>query len=152
MKASSKYPHDIATRSESHILKREEPDRCVSGRDVLAPEPLSVIAFESNRDATREMPFSTLDAAAHFMQENASITLEIQGYTDSRGSGGYNQQLSQRRAEAVQAYLEERGIAPSRLTARGFGEPEPAVSNRTSRGRAVHRRVELFRTDTGTDD
>jgi outer membrane protein OmpA-like peptidoglycan-associated protein len=76
--------------------------------------------------------------------------VRIHGHTDSVGDPGYNQQLSERRAEAVRAYLVDRlGVPGDRLTTRGFGETRPVASNDTEEGRALNRRVEVL---VETDD
>jgi len=72
----------------------------------------------------------------------------IDGYTDSMGSEQYNLGLSQRRAEAVMAYLESKGAnLTGRFTTYGHGETDPVASNDTEEGRAKNRRVVLRRTD-----
>lgn len=76
----------------------------------------------------------------------ATLNLEVLiaiGHTDSIGSDAYNQKLSQRRADAVKAYLVGKGIPPERVTAQGKGEREPVASNKTREGRAANRRVEI---------
>jgi len=65
------------------------------------------------------------------------------GHTDNVGNQQQNMELSQKRAQAVKIYLVEKGIHPSRLTARGFDQTEPAAINDTAEGRAKIRRVEL---------
>ena len=67
----------------------------------------------------------------------------VEGHTDSQGSASSNQDLSQRRAEAVRDYLVSRGIAGDRLTAQGFGPSRPIADNGTAEGRANNRRVEI---------
>ncbi len=67
----------------------------------------------------------------------------IEGHTDDRGDASYNQELSQRRAQAVVAFLIDQGVDRSRLTAVGVGETQPIASNKTKRGRATNRRVEF---------
>jgi len=67
----------------------------------------------------------------------------IVGHTDSVGTNEYNQGLSQRRAENVKRYLEEKGIAPERVDVRAMGETQPVAPNTTSAGRAQNRRVEI---------
>jgi outer membrane protein OmpA-like peptidoglycan-associated protein len=66
------------------------------------------------------------------------------GHTDSTGSDAYNQNLSERRADAVASYLRSQGVAGNRLYATGRGESEPRASNATEEGRKLNRRVELF--------
>jgi OOP family OmpA-OmpF porin len=67
----------------------------------------------------------------------------VGGHTDSIGSDEYNLRLSQRRAEAVAAWLAAHGIAAARLTAKGFGESKPVADNRTAEGRQRNRRIEI---------
>ena len=65
----------------------------------------------------------------------------------SEGSDSYNMNLSQRRAESVRAYLISKGVAASRMTAKGYGETVPIADNATEDGRKQNRRVELVRND-----
>ena len=69
--------------------------------------------------------------------------IRVEGYTDAQGSVTFNQELSQRRAEAVRSYLASHGIAPDRLSAEGFGPGKPVADNATAEGRADNRRVEI---------
>lgn len=79
------------------------------------------------------------------------IRVRVEGHTDSQGADGYNQALSQRRAEAVRRFLVEKGaVLASRLEARGYGksQPLPDVPQDTEEGRARNRRVELVNLGT----
>ena len=67
----------------------------------------------------------------------------VEGHTDSQGSDAHNLDLSQRRAEAVRAYIVERGYDASRVRALGVGEGQPLADNGTDEGRANNRRVEI---------
>ena len=67
----------------------------------------------------------------------------IIGHTDQLGSGGYNQDLSERRATAAASYLVSEGVSGSRIATRGLGETEPAATNETEAGRQANRRVEV---------
>jgi len=67
----------------------------------------------------------------------------IEGHTDSTGSDSYNQELSQRRAEAVRNFLVSNGITGDRIVARGYGESYPVTVNTTEAGRQQNRRVEV---------
>jgi outer membrane protein OmpA-like peptidoglycan-associated protein len=77
---------------------------------------------------------------------------EIQGYTDSVGRPAYNKRLSQRRAQAVAAYLaDHNSIERDRMIPRGFGMSQPLASNATAEGRARNRRVQIVNLGYATD-
>ena len=67
--------------------------------------------------------------------------VRISGYTDSTGPEAYNMKLSQRRADAVAAYLADNGIATDRISTKAFGEADPVASNETAAGRQQNRRA-----------
>lgn len=71
------------------------------------------------------------------------LHLQVEGHTDSVGSDEYNQQLSEKRAEAVRDYFVQQGISADAIEAHGFGKTQPIASNETSEGRQQNRRVEL---------
>lgn len=79
------------------------------------------------------------------LQENATMNVDIEGHTDSVGEDAYNLSLSQRRAQAVVAWLTQNGIAAARPNAVGKGETMPVASNDSADGRALNRRVEVRR-------
>lgn len=79
---------------------------------------------------------------ASFMKEYPLSKVVIEGHTDSLGAAAYNQDLSQRRAQAVVDELTATyGIASERVSAIGYGETKPIASNETNEGRAANRRV-----------
>lgn len=83
-----------------------------------------------------------LDQVAKAMLAHPEIKqVEVRGYTDDVGATDYNLALSERRAEAARDYLVKKGVAASRLTAKGFGEADPIAPNTTKDGRAKNRRV-----------
>jgi outer membrane protein OmpA-like peptidoglycan-associated protein len=73
-----------------------------------------------------------------------SLHVAIEGHTDSVGSDDYNQQLSERRAQAVRDYFVQQGIASINVEAHGYGKTEPIATNDTPEGRQQNRRVELI--------
>lgn len=101
----------------------------------------TAIRFDSGSDRIKPESGGYLDQVVEMMQQHPDLRLEIQGHTDSDGSDATNQSLSDRRAVAVRAYLEDRGIAGTRLTTVGYGESQPVADNGTAEGKAQNRRV-----------
>ena len=101
------------------------------------------ISFKSGAATIAPKSFPTLREAAQVLKKYEEVRLEIQGYTDNLGDVEKNVRLSQRRAEAVRAYLIKRGVDGSRLVARGFGPANPRADNSTREGQAKNRRVEF---------
>jgi OOP family OmpA-OmpF porin len=117
-------------------------------RRTLAAErraKLYGILFDVNAATIRSESNAVLDEVASLMKTEATWKLLIEGHTDAQGTDASNQQLSESRAQAVQAALVSRGIEAARLRAQGFGESKPVGDNATSLGRAQNRRVELVR-------
>lgn len=84
---------------------------------------------------------------AIMLHANPNWVLQIAGHTDNVGGADYNYKLSASRASAVRQALIDRGIAPARLRAIGYGESRPKADNGSLAGRAVNRRVEFRRLD-----
>jgi outer membrane protein OmpA-like peptidoglycan-associated protein len=76
----------------------------------------------------------------------------IEGHTDSSGSDAYNDELSSRRAEAVESQLILQGVDPTRVVTRGYGERYPVATNDTAAGRQQNRRVEIVILNPGEVD
>jgi OOP family OmpA-OmpF porin len=104
---------------------------------------LGDVLFATNEATLTEESVETLDKAAASLKEWGDVKVEVAGYTDSRGTDEYNQNLSVRRADAVRTYLIGKGIPEDRLTAKGYGESNPVADNDTDEGRTENRRVEL---------
>ncbi len=101
------------------------------------------ILFNTGRSSFKAGVTKQLDAIAEIMNKNAKATFEVGGHTDSTGSDKINQKLSDKRANAVIAYLVGKGVDASRLTSKGYGAANPVDSNKTRAGRANNRRVEI---------
>ena len=88
--------------------------------------------------------YAKLDSVAKALTEqDPDAKIVVEGYTDSQGSAPFNQDLSQKRADSVRAYLVGHGIASDRVTAQGFGLARPIADNSSPEGRANNRRVEI---------
>jgi chemotaxis protein MotB len=105
-----------------------------SGSWEMSPQGQAVIA----KLVPQLAPFQQSKLVVHGYTDNAPIgqALQRQGITS-------NEILSQKRAEAVMAYLIEQGVKPDLISARGHGEADPIAANDTAQGRAQNRRVEV---------
>jgi outer membrane protein OmpA-like peptidoglycan-associated protein len=100
--------------------------------------------FASGSAQIRPALGSALDALAPPLAAESGVAIRVVGHTDSQGSEMVNLRLSITRAEAVVAWLRDRGIALDRLGADGRGEADPLTSNATAEGRVRNRRIELI--------
>ena len=87
------------------------------------------IYYDYDKSNIRDESKPTLDSLYQILIENPGITIELSSHTDSRGSDTYNQTLSQKRAESCVNYLISKGINPTRLTSKGWGETALLVKN-----------------------
>jgi OmpA-OmpF porin, OOP family len=103
------------------------------------------IHFDTGKAILKPDSDSVLGEIAKLMQQNPGLKLKVEGHTDNQGTAASNQILSQKRADAVVAWLTAHGINASRLTSLGRGQSAPLADNSTDAGRAQNRRVELVK-------
>jgi outer membrane protein OmpA-like peptidoglycan-associated protein len=127
-----------------HDDRLAEASRIPSGSAVAWSSLSFRVWFDYDSAALRPEAMATLGTLAKEIGSMGSgVILEVVGHTDSTGSWWYNDDLSIRRASAVDQALQLAGVDPGRLTIRGLGESAPEYSNRSERGRARNRRVEF---------
>jgi outer membrane protein OmpA-like peptidoglycan-associated protein len=103
------------------------------------------VHFDTGKATILPNSDSTLGEIVKLMQQNPDLKLRVEGHTDTKGVPSANQALSEKRAQAVVAWLTAHGIAAARLSAKGFGQDKPVADNSTEDGRAKNRRVELVK-------
>ncbi|WP_373097370.1 OmpA family protein, partial [Zhongshania sp.] len=102
------------------------------------------VYFETGKADLTEVARRELDKAANNLALCEGQSFEIAGHTDARASESYNLSLSQARAEAVRSYLIRKGVNPSQLTAKGYGETQPLNPDKSDKEALnENRRVEL---------
>jgi outer membrane protein OmpA-like peptidoglycan-associated protein len=142
----------VRPADEGRRYRNERPEPPV---EAPPPRRFERVTLSANElfdfdSATLRMPQPKIDQIARALERNTQITdLHITGYTDRLGSAAYNQKLSQRRANAVKAYLVSKGIEADRLIAEGMGKASPVVQcNQTKRAELIeclepNRRIEI---------
>ncbi|HEY6900486.1 MAG TPA: OmpA family protein, partial [Puia sp.] len=101
------------------------------------------ILFTTASDRLTDSSYIVLAQLASLLQAHPDWHLTIEGHTDNSGTAAKNLVLSQKRADAVRQFLINRGVPAARLTATGYGPSHPIADNKTPKGRAANRRVEL---------
>ena len=84
-----------------------------------------------------------LQGFASYLKSQKGLRIQINGHTDDVGDADRNLALSEQRAKAVAAYLEELGVSADRMQYKGYGETQPRVANDSATNRALNRRTEF---------
>jgi len=137
---------DVDARRETTVqlraqLKPSRPSVVVKKKAIALRRQIS---FATGSDEILPNSEPILFEVADALLRNPGIELvEIQGHTDNSGAHDLNMRLSQKRAEAVQRWLTQHGVEPTRLMAKGYGPTRPIVPNITQQNRARNRRVQF---------
>ncbi|MFM7768460.1 MAG: OmpA family protein [Bacteroidota bacterium] len=110
---------------------------------VGEPYNLNDILFGTNSAEMSDRNKNIIKDFAAYLNSNRSLKVSIQGHTDNAGDPAKNLELSNLRAKAVYELLVKDGVAPDRLSYKGFGQTKPVADNFTSDGRAKNRRTEF---------
>ena len=111
-----------------------EPGKSFTLRNVL---------FDFAKASLKPSSFAALNDLVELLNRKKNISIEIGGHTDNIGKAEDNLRLSEARAKSVMDYLIKKGIAPNRLTFKGYGDTQPVKSNNTEAGRQENRRTEV---------
>jgi peptidoglycan-associated lipoprotein len=116
---------------EKETTKGQEKSRDFMVTILLTPidKPIELpnILYDFGKWDLRPESMVSLDKLVETLLDNPNVTIELMSHTDSRDTEEYNQELSQKRAQVVVQYLIDKGIAPERLLAKGYGESTPKV-------------------------
>jgi outer membrane protein OmpA-like peptidoglycan-associated protein len=114
---------------------------------VITKESLKIldkVQFATGKATILKKSNKLLDQVAAVINAHPEIkAVRIEGHTDDKGKAEKNLVLSQKRADAVKAYLAKKGVAAERLESKGFGAEKPVAENKTPAGREQNRRVEF---------
>jgi outer membrane protein OmpA-like peptidoglycan-associated protein len=140
----------LAGAGIGHYLEKQQqeidqiPDADVQqqGESLLVAFPGDVL-FDTGSSSLAPGAYGRLDQLADSLNRYPDTDVVVKGHTDGSGEQGYNQTLSEQRADAVRRYLIGKGVSPARITSIGFGESMPLATNSTAEGRQQNRRVEI---------
>lgn len=124
-------------------FKQEKKDVVLADSKAGSKIVLKNVFFDTGKDQLRLESKTELARVTKLLQDNPSIKIEISGHTDNVGSEEINQQLSEKRAKSVVAFLIQNGIPATRLKAVGYGSKSPVADNNTEAGKQLNRRTEL---------
>lgn len=125
--------------------ENDEVSVYLAAQEVFVPKVLRNIYFKFDKYTLDDKYTGDLDQLAQMMNSNPSMTIEIAGHTDFKGSEQYNISLSQKRADAVRSYLESKGVDGERIVTKGYGEKYPLATNDDElEGRELNRRTEFI--------
>lgn len=137
--ATPEPPAPPKVEVKQEVVKQMETTLKKEGKLTLYGINFNINSAEITADS-----YVVLDQLAEIIKGNKKLNVRIEGHTDSSGSDTYNQQLSEKRAQAVMQYLiDNHGITSDRLASEGKGEQSPIASNDTEAGKAANRRVEI---------
>ncbi len=125
--------------------KAPEPDPIVVPEEELIELPN--VFFDFDKQNIKPEFIDRLNEAAELLKRRTDLRIMVAGHTDSYGTNEYNVALGQRRYTAVFNYLKEKGVDAGQMDVQTFSEDLPIASNRTRKGRAFNRRVELYFVD-----
>jgi len=130
---------------QAQEIQKKVPDANVQRvREGIVVEFSSNVLFGFDESELTSSSKSSLNKLVTVLNEYSDTDIEVQGYTDSRGSSEYNQNLSIERASSVANYLRSNRILSSRINLVGYGESAPKYDNKSKSGRDQNRRVEFL--------
>jgi outer membrane protein OmpA-like peptidoglycan-associated protein len=142
-RAEAERSHQAANALRVQLL--EQFNRILETRDT--PRGLVInmgdVLFDFGKYDLRAEAREKLAKLSGIVLGHPGLNLTIEGHTDDVGSDQINQTLSDNRAKTVRGYLVQEGLAPTNVTAQGFGKTSPVSDNSTLAGRQKNRRVEI---------
>lgn len=135
-----------AEQAEQARVQAESAKRMKAADEMMAEELTKLNAnqtfyFDFDRAVLKSDAFAMLDNHAKFLIQHPAVSVVIEGHTDSRGTPEYNVALGERRAQAVQTYLLNAGVAASQIALVSYGEEKPAVTGTSDYAFAQNRRA-----------
>jgi tetratricopeptide (TPR) repeat protein len=136
---SENFKFDAINTPLDPLIKKVPLSRIKAGEKLM----LYNVFYETDSWDIKQGALIELQKLYSLLSDNIDVIVEIGGHTDSTGSAVHNVQLSENRARSVVTYLQKKGISPSRLKYKGYGDTLPVGDNKTMEGRQLNRRTEV---------
>ena len=146
--AENQLNNSAAARSQALLDARDAQIKQLQGMNAKQTERGTLVTFgdvlfDFDKASLKPNSRDSNTTLSNYLIKNPDRKVIVEGYTDSKGSASYNQNLSERRANAVKAALVRAGVDPTRIVAQGYGKEYPVADNNSNSGRAQNRRVEV---------
>ncbi|MGB4774177.1 MAG: DUF5723 family protein [Daejeonella sp.] len=136
-------PEEVGPVSNNGCPVKQEVVTLTKIEERIIFKAVSNLQFQTGKAIIKPYSFPSLKDLAKLMKERNELTLSLSGHTDNVGKPASNLVLSQKRADAVKAYLVKAGVNADKISTAGYGQTKPIASNKTPAGRAKNRRVEF---------
>lgn len=146
LEESQRQAQSAEARADQLDAQLKELDAKKTERGIVVTLGGDVL-FDTNMAQLKDGGVRNVEKLAEFLKKNPERNVLVEGFTDSTGTGQYNQQLSERRAEAVRSAILKLVSGPANVQIRGYGQEYPIASNDTAVGRQLNRRVEIVVSD-----
>jgi len=130
---------DLPEFSEYNLVNKDVELKNIAVGSKIA---LRNVFYQVGKADIKSDSYAELNRLVDLLEKVPKLKIEVSGHTDNTGSDAINTKLSRERAEAVKAYLVNKGISEDRLDAKGYGSSRPVASNDNSAGRQLNRRTE----------
>jgi outer membrane protein OmpA-like peptidoglycan-associated protein len=143
--AAQQQAADAQARSRQLEIQMKDMNAKKTDRGMVVT--VGDVLFDTNQSQLKPGGLRNMDKVVGFLKQYPTRKVLIEGFTDSSGSDSLNQQLSDRRADAVRSALVDSGVSGERIRTQGLGEAYPVASNDSAGGRQMNRRVEIVLSD-----
>jgi outer membrane protein OmpA-like peptidoglycan-associated protein len=141
----SYYDQTVVTEKEMHQEVTADASSLSDEINKSGRVAVYGIHFDTGKATIQPDSENILGEIVKLLQQNPDLKLRVEGHTDNQGNAAANQTLSEKRAQAVVAWLVAHDVGASRLTAVGLGQTKPVADNSTPEGRTKNRRVDLVK-------